>query len=174
MQRTPSEVQRIMDAKYKIACDRDLLRHLLWHLRAEIARIETANKQRRKADSFLREKKTRYRFIAGSIVQSIEAANALLKPASFFDTSCIFHFLETRIRTVQDSAGIFSHKFIRIGEKIREMTDNIKHPQATYHQLKSFRTKSSLFLGRGSKIIQSFFYFISKLQFFLRSTLLLR
>lgn len=116
-------VDLILDAKREVACDRDLLRNMLRYLKERIARLDASYK--RKRHNSTKRKIKAYRAIAGSIVQSIEAAHTLLKSPSDYSIlkvfRTIFNFLVDRICTIKKASDIFEHKFRGIYAKFGEM-----------------------------------------------------
>lgn len=126
MRRSLGEVNQIMDAKQKVANDRDLLQNMLRYLKERIKRLEGVYKK--KHHKSLRKQLRNYRTLAGSILHSIAAANAMLQSTSdnkilkVFKT--IYQFLVDKICTIKKASTVFTFKFIGIYTQFDEMVAN--------------------------------------------------
>jgi hypothetical protein len=126
MQRTLREVDELLEAKRELAGDRDLLQNMLCYLKERIARLEISCKKKHRY--FLGRKIKHYRAIAGTIRQSIEAANEMIKSPSDSRVlkvfRIIFSFLVNKINTIKQHSSIFAHKFKAIHTRCDQMVAN--------------------------------------------------
>jgi len=121
-----SDVDQILQAKEKVACDRDLLRNLVRFLRKKITRLEAA--YQRKHYQSLKRKIENHRALTGFILQSIEAVNAMIESPNdskvLKSIKTIFQFLVQRISLIKKASNVFSCKFKGIYAICEEMIAN--------------------------------------------------
>lgn len=123
--RTIQEVEQILQARNRVANDRDLLHNLLRFISEKIARFEGVCTKRHSRS--LRKKIKRFKSIEKFLREAIDAASNLLKSPdekvrkSFLST---FTFFTRKIQLLQNVSHIFSHKFRGIYVAWRDMIAN--------------------------------------------------
>lgn len=122
MRRNLADVNQILEAKYNVACDRDLLQNIFRYLKEKTIRLETAYKKNHHKS--LRKKIEKYHSQARFVLQLIRTANDLLRNPCRFKLHSIFDFFLNGIRVLQKNYNLLSYKFRGVYEICNQMVIN--------------------------------------------------
>ncbi|MDD5463591.1 MAG: hypothetical protein PHP62_00395 [Candidatus Moranbacteria bacterium] len=122
MRRNLADVKQILEAKYNVACDRDLLQNIFRYLKEKTIRLEKAYKKNHYKS--LKKKIEKLQSHTKFISQLIKTANDLLKPSRYFKLRSVFDFFVSGIRVLQKNYNVFEHKFRGVYEICNQMVAN--------------------------------------------------